>query len=198
MCGICGVFGSTSAVMHTQVLKMADSLAHRGPDDHGVYLDELCALGHRRLSIIDLSLQGKQPMHNEFETVWTVVNGEIYNYKELRRDLETRGHRFYSNSDSEVVVHAYEEYGGHFLRVLHGMFALAVYDSKERKLILARDRVGKKPLYCAWDQQTLLFASEVKAIIAAGFHAPPNYSALPYWLQYQYLPGDETMFRGVW
>src|SRR5256885_10831886 len=151
MCGICGFLApsATAAPDVRAVRAMAAALAHRGPDHEGVIVDGAMALGHRRLSIIDLSPQGNQPMANEDRTVWAVVNGEIYNFEELRRGLEARGHRFRSRSDSEIVVHLYEERGDDLVSELRGMFAFAVWDGRRQRLLLARDRLGKKPVYFA-------------------------------------------------
>ena len=198
MCGICGIFGPDTNKKH-QVEAMMKTLEHRGPDGSGLHDDDCCALGHRRLSIIDLSENGRQPMINEDQSVLAVVNGEIYNYKDLRERLLRSGHRFRSQCDSEVVVHAYEEYGSRrFLTHLHGMFALAVYDVRAAAITLARDPVGKKPLYYYSTADRLVFASEIKALFAAGVPKEVNYDALPSWMTYQYTLGDETMFKGVY
>jgi asparagine synthase (glutamine-hydrolysing) len=145
---------------------MISTLRHRGPDGYGFFQEGDIGLAHARLSIIDLS-SGSQPMPNEDKSVWTVFNGEIFNYLELRRELEAAGHRFSTHSDTETIVHAYEEYGDRFVEKLNGQFAIAIWDSKRKRLVLARDRLGIRPLYYAWDGGTLLFASEVKAIRAA-------------------------------
>src|SRR2546423_2768328 len=151
MCGICGFLasGATAPPDERAVRAMAAALAHRGPDHEGVIVDGPMALGHRRLSIIDLSPLGNQPLSNEDGTVWAAVNGEIYNFEELRRDLEARGHRFRSRSDSEIVVHLYEERGDDMVTALRGMFAFALWDGRRKRLLLARDRLGKKPVYFA-------------------------------------------------
>jgi asparagine synthase (glutamine-hydrolysing) len=169
MCGIAGmVHVDPAASIDTDSLeRMCRSLAHRGPDDSGVWTGEGVGLGHRRLSIIDLSPAGRQPMSNEDGSVWVVFNGEIYNFPELRRGLEERGHAFRSRTDSEVIVHLYEELGEKCVERLEGMFALALWDTKRRRLVLARDRVGKKPLKYAETADGLVFASELKAILAA-------------------------------
>ena len=143
MCGICGMTWHDEALVE----KMAAQLAHRGPDQQGVYCADGISLAHRRLSIIDLSEKGRQPMSNEDGTLWLVFNGEIYNFQELRQNLEQKGHRFVSHADSEVVIHAHEEYGIDALQHLRGMFAYALYDTKEQRLLLVRDRLGIKPLY---------------------------------------------------
>lgn len=166
MCGITGIFHfKNSQHIDPVVLKsMTDILRHRGPDDDGYYINNNIGLGQRRLSIIDLST-GKQPMHNEDKTLWVIYNGEIFNYIELREELEKKGHHFYTHSDTEVIVHAYEEFGKNFLHHFNGQFAIALWDDKKKELILARDRVGIRPLfYTILDGQTLLFGSEMKAI----------------------------------
>src|SRR5207245_5725766 len=144
---------------------MCQTIVHRGPDDEGIYARGPAGLGMRRLSIIDLA-GGKQPIHNEDRTVWVVFNGEIYNFPDLCRELQGRGHQFYTHSDTEVIVHLYEEMGADCVKKLRGMFAIALYDFRQEVLLLARDRLGKKPLYYAQHQGRLLFASEIKALLA--------------------------------
>ena len=148
MCGICGIVSSSHdrPIDQDTLTRMCRLLYHRGPDDEGFYVDGCAGLGVRRLSIIDL-VTGHQPMCNESETIWLVFNGEIYNYLELRSQLENRGHIFKSNSDSEVIIHAYEEYGDDFVGQLNGMFAFSVWDAPRKRLLLVRDRLGIKPLY---------------------------------------------------
>jgi asparagine synthase (glutamine-hydrolysing) len=167
MCGICGVlrFDPEARVDARLVEVMAQSLVHRGPDDGGVYAEGPVALGNRRLKIIDLSPKGHQPMANEDATAWIVYNGEVYNFREVRAVLAARGHRFISKTDTEVVLQAYEEWGEDFLQHLNGMFALAIWDARRRRLLLARDRLGIKPLYYARLHDRLLFASEIKALL---------------------------------
>src|SRR5215472_9017014 len=150
MCGICGMrrLGEVPIDPSGELMGlMTDAMAHRGPNDRGTWSDGEVALGVRRLSIIDLSIAGHQPMSNEDGTIWLSFNGEIYNYKELRNDLLRHGHRFRSQTDSEVLVHLYEEEGEAFLNDLNGMFAIALWDQRRQKLVLARDRFGKKPVY---------------------------------------------------
>ncbi len=153
MCGICGIvaFDAGIACDEAVVTRMRDELTHRGPDDAGVYVspDRAVALGHRRLSIVDLSAAGHQPMANEDGTVWIAYNGEVYNHGELRAELEAKGHRFRSRTDTEAILHLYEELGPACVERLHGMFALAIWDGRRRELFLARDRVGVKPLVYA-------------------------------------------------
>lgn len=194
MCGICGIYGQDNKIL---VQKMLDVLKHRGPDGQGIYSDKTITLGHSRLSIIDLSENGKQPMSNEEGDIWLSVNGEIYNFKELRAQLEKLGHTFYSNSDSETIIHAYEEFDLEFIKKLRGMFALALYDRKKELLILARDPIGKKPLYYAKHNGCLFFASEIKSLLAAGYPRVVDKTALWSYLAYQYSLGENTLFQGV-
>ncbi len=166
MCGIAGIVGRQGEVIDSaDVRRMCQTIVHRGPDDEGVYARSRVGLGMRRLSIIDLAT-GNQPIHNEDRTVWVVFNGEIYNFAELRRELEARGHRFYTQTDTEVIVHLYEEKGAECVNKFRGMFAIALYDEREDSLLLARDRLGKKPLHYAFDQGRLLFGSEIKTLLA--------------------------------
>ncbi|MDO8873690.1 MAG: asparagine synthase (glutamine-hydrolyzing) [Methanoregula sp.] len=194
MCGICGIYGQENKIL---IQKMLDVLKHRGPDGQGIFSDKNITLGHSRLSIIDLSEHGKQPMSNEEGDIWLSVNGEIYNFKELRAQLEKRGHHFHSNSDSETIIHAYEEFDLEFIKKLRGMFALAIYDRKKELLILARDPIGKKPLYYANYQGCFLFASEIKALLEAGFPRILDKTAFWSYLAYQYPLGEKTLFQGV-
>src|SRR4051812_32255703 len=161
MCGICG-FNWTDAPL---VERMKAMLVHRGPDDQGSYVADGVSLGHRRLSIVDLSESGRQPLTNEDGSIWITFNGEIYNHTELRRELEARGHRFRSRTDTEAIVHGYEEWGDDVVRRLTGMFALAIWDARRRRLLLARDRLGIKPLYWAQVNGRFSFASEIKALL---------------------------------
>lgn len=194
MCGICGIYGVEDKAL---IQRMLSVLRHRGPDDEGIYTDANISLGHARLSIIDLTEKARQPISNEDGDVWLSVNGEIYNFMELRIELEKKGHQFYSNSDSEVIVHTYEEYGLDFLDKLRGMFALALYDKKIKRLILARDPIGKKPLYYYSDGEILVFASEIKAILEAGVRKDIEQDALYAYLAYQYTIGEKTLFKGI-
>jgi asparagine synthase (glutamine-hydrolysing) len=198
MCGICGTLRDSGPADEAAVRAMAAALTHRGPDADGFAVSGPAALGHRRLSIIDLSPSGRQPMANEDHTVLTVVNGEIYNFQELRDTLRRRGHKFRSGSDSEVIVHLYEDAGERFVDALRGMFALALWDAKARKLILARDRLGKKPIYYTYFDGRLAFASEAQALLHALDRAPePDLGAIDQYLTLQYVPAPRTGFRGV-
>src|SRR6185312_221667 len=162
MCGICGVYGPSSGDLHATLGRMTQAIAHRGPDGEGVYVGEGVALGHRRLSIIDLTNTGAQPMTLDATTV--VYNGESYNFPELRIELEALGRVFRGQSDTEVLLHAYAAWGIPGLERLEGIFAFALWDSSRRRLILMRDRLGIKPLYYAWQGGRLIFGSEIKAI----------------------------------
>jgi asparagine synthase (glutamine-hydrolysing) len=178
---------------------MTQAIHHRGPDQYGVYTDESASLGHRRLSIIDLSEDGRQPMTNEDESVWVTFNGEIYNFQELRRSLEAKGHVFRSRTDTEVIVHAYEEYGANCVQWLRGMFAFALWDRNRGELILARDRIGIKPLYYYLDGQKLIFASEIKAILQVpDIEVEINPQALYYYVGYEFVPAPDTIFRRIY
>jgi asparagine synthase (glutamine-hydrolysing) len=176
---------------------MCDVIRHRGPDDEGVHVEPGVGLGMRRLSIIDLST-GHQPIHNEDQTVWVVFNGEIYNYRQLRRELEAAGHRFYTASDTETIVHAYEQWGERAFERLRGMFGIAVWDRTRRTLLLARDRAGIKPLHYAERRGRLFFGSEVKSLIAAGaVDRELDLRALDHYLCFLYAPPDRSMFKGI-
>jgi len=196
MCGICGFTGFSDAGL---LGSMVDALRHRGPDDRGTWSDGRVSLGHARLSIIDLSSRGRQPLSNEEGSIWITCNGEVYNYRRLREDLSR--HTFSSATDTEVIVHAYEEYGMSFLDRLRGMYAFALWDGRERRLLLARDPLGKKPLYYYREGTTLLFASEMKAILSAfpslGIGKAVDREALCGYLGNQYIPGDRTLVSGI-
>jgi asparagine synthase (glutamine-hydrolysing) len=176
---------------------MCQTIVHRGPDDEGIYAHGAVGLGMRRLSIIDLA-GGKQPIHNEDKTVWVVFNGEIYNFPELRRELEGRGHQFYTHSDTEVIVHLYEEMGADCVKKLRGMFAIALYDMKRQSLLLARDRLGKKPLHYALHDGRLLFGSEIKAILAVAPElAEVNAEGILQYFYFAYIPDPLTAFQRI-
>lgn len=197
MCGICGIaMGGSGSVSPEVLQKMNHALVHRGPDGEGYFRKDHIGLGHRRLSIIDLDAGG-QPIYNEEKTVVVVFNGEIYNYQELTAELTARGHRFYTQSDTEVLVHLYEEHGEEMLSKLRGMFAFALYDLRNDRLLLARDRFGIKPLYYHVRNGTLYFASEIRPLIAAGYSPGVNRQGLHLYLQSRFAHGDETLFQGV-
>jgi asparagine synthase (glutamine-hydrolysing) len=196
MCGICGGY-RPEGIDRRELLAMTRALAHRGPDDEGIYVEGRIGLGSRRLSIIDLET-GRQPVSNEDGSIRTVFNGEIYNYRELRRELEARGHVFATRSDTEVLVHLYEEQGERCVEKLEGMFAFAIWDERRGRLLLARDPLGQKPLFYAFDDGELLFASEIKSILAARRQAPElDPEALHHYLSLRFVPPPGTMFRGI-
>jgi asparagine synthase (glutamine-hydrolysing) len=199
MCGITGIAAHDALAQPdvAVVKRMCDALVHRGPDDQGVYTSGGIGLGMRRLSVIDVA-GGRQPVCNEDRTVWTVFNGEIYNFQKLRRDLEAGGHSFYSRSDTEVIVHLYEDFGSDFVKHLNGMFAIALWDERNKTLLLARDRLGEKPLFYAPDKGALYFASEMKAILAVNpglAHIDPH--ALRQYLDFGYIPDPLTAFTSI-
>jgi asparagine synthase (glutamine-hydrolysing) len=196
MCGICGKY-SQAGVRPEEVRKMLQTIVHRGPDDEGIYVNGHIGLGNRRLSIIDLA-GGHQPISNEDGTVWIIQNGEIYNYRRLRHELEGKGHVFRTNSDTEVVIHLYEELGERCVDRLSGMFAFAIWDETQQKLVLARDRIGQKPLFYAQDGQDFLFASEVKAIWATMQSQPEiDYESVHHYLSLRFIPPPRTMLRHI-
>jgi asparagine synthase (glutamine-hydrolysing) len=176
---------------------MNETIVHRGPDDEGIFSGPGISLGFRRLSIIDLST-GHQPISNEDGTIWVMLNGEIYNYPELRAHLESKGHRFSTHSDTETIVHLYEELGEGCFAQLSGMFAIAIWDSRERTLLLARDRVGKKPLFYAADSRRIIFGSELKVLLAAdGFSREIDNQALCDYFSFGYVPAPKTIYRAA-
>ena len=200
MCGICGiVYTDTERRVDPALLeRMTPVLAHRGPDDQGVWCKDHVGLGHVRLSIIDLSPQGHQPMSNEDDSVWITYNGEIYNFLELREELQQKGHHFRSRTDTEVIVHLWEEEGVRCVERLRGMFAFAIWDDRQKVLFLARDRLGKKPLFYAMLPDRFLFASEIKGILQdPDLHPEADLRALHYYLTYQSVPSPYSAFRGI-
>jgi asparagine synthase (glutamine-hydrolysing) len=202
MCGIAGFIdvGPRQATLdadRARVKAMCDVIRHRGPDDEGYHIEPGVALGMRRLSIIDLA-GGHQPIHNEDRSVWVVYNGEIYNYRELRETLEAAGHRFYTASDTETIVHGYEAWGERVFSHLRGMFGVAIWDAARRRLLVARDRPGIKPLYYAEAGGRLFFGSEAKSLLAnPEVDRSLDVSALDHYLAYQYTPRDGSIFRGI-
>lgn len=199
MCGICGQFnfGTLAPVRRPDIEAMADSIAHRGPDDRGYYFSGPLGLGFRRLSIIDLAA-GHQPMSDEEESVWVVFNGEIYNFLELRAELEKFGHVFRTNSDTEVIIHGYKQWGDQVLNRLNGMFGLAIWDSRRNRLVVARDPFGIKLIYYHNDRGTLYFGSEIRAVRAAlPGKAEIDPTALNLFLRYRFTPSPLTIFKGV-
>src|SRR3989440_1506443 len=200
MCGICGVYNveNREPVSWELIERMNRLISHRGPDDSGIYLDHAIGLGSTRLSIIDLS-GGHQPLSNESGDIWIVFNGEVWNYKTLRQELIEKGHHFRTNSDTETVIHAYEEYGLDCIARLHGMFGLAIWDSLRRRLLLARDRVGKKPLYYTRVDGNLVFASEIKSLLChPQVERRVDVQALADFLSVRYVPGPATLFANIY
>ncbi len=199
MCGICGKlnFDKNKDIDKGIIKMMCDTLVHRGPDDAGYYVDKNIGIGMRRLSIIDLNT-GHQPISNEDGKIWIVFNGEIYNHKILRSELENRGHRFKTNSDTEAIIHLYEDYGVDCLKHLRGMFAFALWDTERERLFLARDRVGKKPLIYTVVNNSIIFASELKAVIQDNaVKKEINLDALDQYLSFQFVPAPHTIFKGI-
>jgi len=196
MCGICGFSGPPDEAL---LRKMAQTIVHRGPDEDGFYADGRMNLGMRRLSIIDLAT-GHQPITNERRTVWTVFNGEIYNYEELRRDLIARGHTFYTDhSDTEVIVHLYEEFGAAFPNKINGMFAIALWDTEKDIMLLVRDRLGVKPLFYAEMRGALVFGSEIKAILEhPSYRREMNFEAVYHYFSMKHVPAPLTAFKGIY
>ncbi len=200
MCGICGklYLGNDSPpVSEANLRRMLNSISHRGPDEDGIYRSGAVGLGHRRLKIIDLH-SGQQPMSNEDNSIWVIYNGEVYNYRELRAGLIQKGHKFKTASDTETIVHLYEEFGAECVQHLRGMFSFALWDEKKKELLLARDRVGIKPLYYRQTEASLIFASEIKAILtdpSVEVEVEPGH--IDRFLTYFYMPGEETLFKGI-
>ena len=180
------------------VSRMNSAIIHRGPDDDGLYCDDYCAIGMRRLAIIDLN-SGDQPIWNERKDKLIVFNGELYNYQEIKKNLLSKGHRFYTSSDTEVVLHAYEEYGlAELLNKMEGMFAFCIYEIAEKRWILARDRIGEKPLYYTFGDRWMQFASELKSIIVAGFVKKEiDQEAVSQFFQLTYIPAPKSVFKSV-
>jgi len=199
MCGICGKIDLTGKAVPQDLLRsMTESLAYRGPDDEGFFFEGPVGLGHRRLSIIDLSSSGRQPMSNEDQTLWLVFNGEIYDFAETRKELVSKGHTLKSHTDTETVLHLYEEEGVACLKRLNGMFGFALWDSRLQRLWLARDRLGKKPLVYYWDGKRLLFASEIKAILRdPEVPREIDFEALDLYLTLNYIPATWTIFKNI-
>ena len=199
MCGICGQynFEDRAPVVRQNIARMADSISHRGPDDEGFYIAGPVGLGFRRLSIIDLD-GGHQPMSDQEGSVWVIFNGEIYNFPELKRELVGFGHVFRTNSDTEVIVHGYKQWGDDVFNHLNGMFGLAIWDVQQERLILARDPFGIKLIYYKIDKGRLYFGSEIRAIRAAtNEKAEVDPNSVNLFLRYRYTPSPHTMFRGV-
>lgn len=199
MCGIAGKYNLTGEPVSAELIeKMCQAMIHRGPDDGGVHVDGPIGLGHRRLSILDLSPLGHQPMPSPDKKVWITFNGEIYNFLEIRKDLEKKGHYFKSSCDTEVILALYQEYGEECLQHLHGMFAFAIWDSRRKSLFIARDRIGKKPLYYTFDSKRLIFASELPCLLLDPSVQPKiNYLALRDYFKYLYVPDPKTIYQDI-
>ncbi len=199
MCGICGIYNfRTQKPIEQELLeKMTRILHHRGPDDEGFYINNNIGLGHRRLSIIDVS-KGHQPIFNEDRSICVIFNGEIYNFPDVKETLIKKGHRFLTNTDTEVIVHLYEDKGDDFVVDLRGMFSIALWDEHNKKLILARDRLGKKPLYYFLDKDRLMFASEIKSILQdRGVNREIDIEALDDYFTFLCVPGEKSIFKGI-
>src|SRR3954471_10412321 len=200
MCGIAGIV-ATDHLDHdalARVTRMRDVITHRGPDEAGLHLDSAAALAHRRLSIVDLGT-GQQPLSNEDGSIWVIFNGEIYNHAEVRAELQAHGHSYRTRSDTETIVHAYEQWGDECVQRFRGMFAFAIWDAPRRRLLAVRDRLGVKPLYWAVAGDRLLFASEIKSILASGLLSPAaNEAVLSEMLATRGTAGIETMFKGIY
>jgi asparagine synthase (glutamine-hydrolysing) len=197
MCGITGIYLKEGKVDSRLLKRMTDTLKKRGPDDEGYFVRDKIGLGMRRLSIIDLET-GNQPMKNEDGSVWVIFNGEIYNFKEIREKLQEKNHEFVTNSDTEVLVHLYEEHGEDMVKHLNGMFAFAIWDERKKRLLLVRDRLGIKPLYYYHDENRFVFASEIKSIIEdRTIKREVDLEALHYYIGYEYVPAPLTMYKGI-
>ena len=200
MCGFAGIanIDPQHRVEVDRLRRMRDVLSHRGPDGSGLFIDGAMGLSHRRLAIVDITTAGEQPMTNEDGSVWIAFNGEIYNHASLRPGLESKGHRYRSRCDTETIIHQYEEDAERVVEKLHGMFAFAIWDKKKQQLLLARDRLGIKPLYYASTSRGLVFGSEIKSLFASGYLQPAfNEEVLPEFLSTRFVSGDDTFFQGV-
>src|SRR5271170_5709652 len=198
MCGVTGFVTTTPASGSVvQLGRMTEALRHRGPDDFGFYHDDFAHLGHRRLSIVDAA-GGHQPLSNETGDLWIVYNGEVYNHASLRPALERAGHRYRTRSDTETILHAFEEYGPACLQLFRGMFAFAIWDKNARRLFCARDRLGVKPFYYYWDGRVFAFASEIKALLEHPAISPAfAEDLLPEALGFGFASGDHTLFQNI-
>jgi asparagine synthase (glutamine-hydrolysing) len=197
VCGIAGVISLEKKVDRSLLEKASRLMIHRGPDDEGFFVQGPVGLAHRRLSIIDLA-GGAQPMFNEDHSLVIVFNGEIYNFIDLRSELQSNGHHFATSSDTEVILHSYEEWGTDCVEKFHGMFAFAVYNRKEKSLFLSRDRCGEKPLYYFHNAKGFFFASEIKTLLELLRHTPsPDSESIYLYLRLGYIPAPRTFYRGV-
>ena len=201
MCGICGIYNSKKGKrIDKGVIKgMTNTLMHRGPEDSGIYIDDNIMLGHRRLKIIDLTKKGHQPMPDYKKEIYVVFNGEIYNFQEIKKELIKKGHTFYSHSDTEVIIYAYKEWGIKCIERFNGMFAFGLYDKKNNKLYLVKDRLGVKPLFYTTFDKKIIFSSEIKAILKyPKFKKEPNWKAISSYLSYRHILGEETFFKNIY
>ena len=198
MCGISGIYDLSGKSVDISIVKrMCDAIKYRGPDDEGYYMNKYIGMGMRRLSIIDLQT-GKQPIHNEDKTIWIVFNGEIYNFLELRKRLEEKGHSFYTHSDTEIIVHLYEDFGEYCVNELNGMFSFAIWDNNKKLLLIARDRLGEKPLYYSYINNKFIFGSEIKCILQSGYYSKEiDYQSLDHFFTFLYIPAPNTIFKGI-
>ncbi len=197
MCGIAGILDQKNNIDQYRLKQMTDVMIHRGPDAEGFYIKDGVGLGHRRLCIIDLD-SGGQPVHNEDKSIWVIFNGEIYNYQQLRKDLIERGHKFYTNSDTETIVHLYEDYGDDCLKKLRGMFSLAIWDSRKKRLLLARDRVGKKPLSYYHRPGYFVFGSEIKSILCdPSIDRKISLSSIDQYLKFGYIAAPQSIYTEI-
>jgi len=193
LCGICGFSWEDKYF----IKKMLKKISHRGPDDFGYFIDNHISLGHTRLSIIDLSEKGKQPIHNEDYSIWITFNGEIYNYKDLKSYLKKKGHVFYTNTDTEVIIHSYEEWGVECLNHFNGLFSFCIYDQIRKKLFIARDRFGIKPLYYLYNNNKFIFSSEIKAILSHKIKKEINRNALNEYFKFRFTLSPNTIFKNI-
>ena len=194
MCSISGFTWEDKGL----IKKMNEILSYRGPDDTGIYTDNNISLGHNRLSILDLSKAGHQPMVNRNGNLFVIYNGEIYNFKEIRYNLKKKGYKFLSNTDTEVIINAYEEYGTKCLKIFNGMFAFAIWDSNKQELFIARDRIGIKPLYYYFDGTNIIFSSEIKAILLHKIQRKIDFHSLNSFLTYRFIPSNKTMIKSIY
>ena len=199
MCGIAGIYNYKKGnVSYAEIKKMTDAIKHRGLKDEGIWIKNNIGLGHRRLSIFNLNGRSKQPISNEDKSVWLVCNGEIYNFKELKKELEDKGYKFNLKSDSEIIVHLYEEYGIEFVKKINGIFAIAIWDEKKQRLTIVRDRLGIKPLYYSINNKGVIFSSEIKGILAHPlFKKEINFEALHYYFFHNQIPTEKTIFKNI-
>jgi len=194
MCGICGFNWNDEKLID----KMVQKIHHRGPDTNGIKTFPSFSIGSSRLSILDLSVKGNQPMSSRNEKLWIVYNGEVYNFPEIKKELIGRGHRFNSHTDTEVVLKSYQEYGPDCLKKFNGMFAFAIWDEEKEELFLARDRIGIKPLYYYLKEGKLIFGSEIKSILKADcVKKEVNLQSMYYYLGYEFVPAPDTMFKNI-